>query len=289
VAADWIRAYDDPRPFYLQVNFPGPHDPFDSITSYRKNYDPSDPRWPEGILEAPLPPFSVPIRISRDFQDISGITREQMVRLQLAYFAKVSMIDASVGEVLRALDERDRDRDTWIIYGSDHGEMLGDHQLVQKTVFYEQAVRVPLIVRPPGGVKGWRADGLTDTLDVSASILDIAGLAPRKVRGRSLVQRIRGGPAASGAQQGKEWVLSENYRHGMVRTNRFKMVANYRTVLPVELYDLEADPDELTNRVADPGYRPVIGQLAEKLRERVPARVWRNKRSGRVSRGAEAG
>ncbi len=276
-AAKWIRDYKDERPFYLQVNFPGPHDPFDATAEYLARYDLNDPKMPDGILEKPTEPVSVPIRIARKFQDITGITAEQQRLLQFVYYAKVSLIDEAIGEVVTALEERGLLGNTWIVYGSDHGEMLGDHCLVQKGVFYEQSVRIPCIVRPPGGTAGWLSDGLVDQLDVTRSFQEIAGLEAGKSHGESLVKKVEAGSDAPDAKKGKEWILSECYRHGMVRTDRYKLVANYETVKAVELYDLETDPDELRNRVDDPDLAGAKEKLGDIMRQVVPGHVWRAK------------
>ncbi|MCP4676569.1 MAG: sulfatase-like hydrolase/transferase [Deltaproteobacteria bacterium] len=276
-AAKWIRDYKDKRPFYLQINFPGPHDPFDATGEYRAKYDLEDPKIPRGILKKPGKPVSLPIKIARNFQDITGITAEQQKLLQLAYYAKITLIDEAIGEVVAALKERGLLENTWIVYGSDHGEMLGDHLLVQKGVFYEQAVRVPCIMRPPGGTAGWLNNGLVEQLDVTASLEEIAGLETGQTHGESLVNKVTAGADAPDAKKGKEWVLSECYRHGMVRTDRYKLVANYETVKAVELYDLEADPDELRNRVNDPDLEEAQARLADIMRQVVPDSVWRAK------------
>ena len=98
------------------------------------------------------------------------------------YYAKVSHVDYAVGLVLRALEERELMDNTWIIYSSDHGELLGDHRINQKNVFYEGALNIPLIIRPPKGTQAWAADGLTDHFDICASLLDAAGARPLAVK-----------------------------------------------------------------------------------------------------------
>ncbi len=275
-AAKWIGDYSDERPFYLQVNFPGPHDPFDATNEYLSMYNLEDPKMPNGIRKCPKEPLSTPTKISRDFQNVTGITHEQRRRLQMAYYSKVTLVDEAVGDVMAALEKRGLLENTWIIYGSDHGEMLGDHCLVQKGVFYEPSIHIPCIMRPPGGLGGWKSNGLVGQLDVTASILEMAGLrspfGPK--HGVSLLGKIEGGPDKPDADKGREWVLSENYRHGMVRNDRYKVVANYQTASAVELYDLEADPNELKNLVFDPSHAKILKQAADLMREIVPKKVW---------------
>lgn len=272
LAATWLRQYDEGRPFYLQVCFPGPHDPFDAPSAYRGLYDPGDPRMPKGALDAPSKPLSGLVRQSIKFQDITGLTPEQKALLQVSYYGKISLIDEAVGRVLDALDEAGLSKNTWIVFGSDHGEMLGDHQLINKTVLYEQSVRLPCIFRPPGGSSGWRSDGLTDQHDVTATISAIAGLDAGAGHGKSLLSKIEGGASAEGAQRHKDVVVSENHGFGMARNQRHKLVINYKTLAPVELFDLDEDPDEIHNRVDDPSRLDVRNELLELYRSAAPSR-----------------
>ena len=132
-------------------------------------------------------------------------------------------------------------------------------------MFYEGALNVPLIARPPGGTKPWTARGLTDHFDICSTLLDAAG-APRLAvdRGRSLAPKIEAGPDAPDAQQGKGVVFSEVNLYSMARTERYKMTIDSLTRKPLELYDLQDDPHELRNRVNEPRLSGVRDQfLAE--------------------------
>jgi len=249
------------KPFYLQVNFPGPHGLFDATTEYLEIYDYRDPKLPPGILTPIGEKTSRLTQMSRDLEDVSGITDEEQRRLQTYYYADVSMVDAGIGDVLAAIEETGRLEDTWIICCSDHGEQLGDHYLVQKSVFYEQSVHVPLIVRPPGGTAAWRSEALVDQLDVTASILELAGLDNPKGHGHPVVAKVAAGPDAPDAEVGDEWVLSEIYQMGMLRTDQYKIIIDYQLGESVELYDLKNDPNELVNRIEDPAYAEVAAEL----------------------------
>ncbi len=261
-AAEWIEGYQDDRPFYLQVCFPGPHDPFDSPAEYRAMYNPDN--VPPGIMDVPEPPISPLVSQLLGMSHLGDMGEIQNRVMRSYYFGKVTLVDDGIGQVVQALEKAGRLGDTWIIYSSDHGEMLGDHRLNHKMVFYEGALRIPCIVRPPGGMAGWQSDALTDQIDTAASILDIAGAAPLTVGGgRSLVPQVIAGPAAEGAQIGKEAVFSEVFGVSMVRTERYKMSVDARTRQPVDLYDMSEDPNELHNRVDDPALARVRRELLE--------------------------
>ena len=154
---------------------------------------------------------------------------------------------------------------TWIVYTSDHGEMLGDHLFNQKSVFYEGALNVPLIVRPPGGTKPWSAHGLTDHYDICSTLLEAASADQLEIdHGFSLLSKIKAGPDATDAQHGKDVVFSEVNLYSMARTERYKLSIDSLTRKPVELYDLENDPSELRNVVGEKQYSGVCDQFLAK-------------------------
>ena len=250
-ASDWIRNYADDRPFYLQVCLMGPHPPFDAPARYRDMFDPQD--MPAAIMEPPAEPVSPQIKRMFSRRGLKDMTGSQSRILTSHYYAKVAFDDHAIGIVLRSLKEKGLMDTTWIVYTSDHGEMLGDHRFCQKSVFYEGALNVPLIVRPPGGTKSWTARGMTDHFDISATLLDVANAAHFGVgRGVSLLPRIEAGPDSPDAQQGKGVVFSEVNLYSMARTERYKMAIDSLSRQPLDLYDMENDPHELRNLLNEP-------------------------------------
>jgi arylsulfatase A-like enzyme len=143
--------------------------------------------------------------------------------------------------------------------------MLGDHMMRHKIVFYEGAIRIPLIIRPPGGIKGWKCQGLTDHLDIAATLMDIAGAKSLKESdGISLLPKLLKGLNDPNAQKIKDVVFSEVYRFSMVRDERYKMTIKSNSRRPVELFDLEEDPEELINIVKDPSLKRIHKDLLNK-------------------------
>ena len=260
-AANWLRDYDKDKPFYLQVLCPGPHDPFDSPQEYRDIYNPTD--MPAGIMDPPKAPIAPNVQRMQKSKDMTGMTVEQKQIMTVNYFAKITLIDHYIGQMLDALEETGLADNTWVIYNSDHGEMLGDHMMYNKIVFYDASVRVPLIVRPPGGTQGWQSEALTDVIGVTASIIDIANAAPVQTDGQSLVSQIQAGPDAEGAQKGKDAVISEVMGQTMIFDGQYKLGIESVSEKPEELYDVETDPNELNNRVEDPELQSVIQDLIE--------------------------
>ena len=259
--AKWIRDYDRSEPFYLQLCFGGPHDPWDAPAEYRRRYDADEiPLSITAKQEGPVAPL-VEMLKTYAAANLDGMSAAQNRVMKSYYYAKVSLIDDAIAKVLRALEAGRSLDDTWIIFSADHGEMLGDHGLIAKKAFYEGALKVPLVIRPPGGTEGRSSDVLADHLDIAGTIMAIADAAPiEESPGRSLL------PMIDGATKHRDAVLSENQGfepYSMVRTTRYKMSVDTRTRLPVDLYDLVDDPLELHNRVADPSFNTIIEELTE--------------------------
>ena len=266
-AAEWIQGYEHDTPFYLQVCFGGPHNPWDSTAEYRRRYDTAS--MPLSITEkqrGPVAPL-VETMLAGAAAKLDNMSVAQNQVMKTYYYGKVTLIDDGIGLVIDALEENGHLDNTWIVYSADHGEMLGDHGLIAKKVFYEGAVKVPLVVRPPGGVEGWASAGLTDHLDIAATVMDAAGAkAIEGSRGRSLVPLVNAGSGDANAQRHHAAVLSEFAGldpYSMVLTDRYKMTVNTRTREPLDLYDMAEDPKELHNRVDDPALAGVREAISE--------------------------
>ncbi|MCY4129322.1 MAG: sulfatase-like hydrolase/transferase [Gammaproteobacteria bacterium] len=259
-ASEWIQGYADDRPFYLQVCLTGPHPPFDAPAQNRDMFDPQD--MPLAIMKPPAEPISPQVKKVFARHGFNNMTESQARTLTSHYYAKVAFDDRAIGIVFQSLRGKGLLDNTWIVYTSDHGEMLGDHGLSQKSVFYEGALNVPLIVRPPGGTKSWTSRGLTDHFDICTTLLDAAGAANLAVdRARSLLPKIEDGPDAPDAQQGKDVVFSEVNLYSMARTEQYKMTIDSLTREPLELYNMENDPHELRNLVNEPHLSSVRDQF----------------------------
>jgi arylsulfatase len=193
--------------------------------------------------------------------DSPSLTDAVIAEIRRFYYGNITLIDEAIGRMLRALERRGLLDETWVIYTSDHGEMMGEHRMLTKMVFYEPSVRVPLIIRPPGGCAPRVVSDLVEHLDLSATIRDIAASAGHpSFAGRSLL-----GWADGGAGFARPAVFSENFGLGMVRTHAHKLVYVTDTLEPVQLFDLAADPLEDVNVVARSDYREAREALMDDL------------------------
>jgi choline-sulfatase len=259
-AETWLRDYDQAAPFYLQVQFTGPHDPFDAPQKYRDLYDASslDPGQTERHA-SPLPSIGARRRRS---QAVAHATTYQRQRWRVNYYGNITLLDDLVGDLLNVLAATGRLENTWVVFASDHGEMLGDHGLSSKAVFYREAMHVPCIVRPPvvdQTDSGRRSDALTDHTDLTATLIDIADAEPLDSIGRSLKRHV----LSSSEPVGKTGVVSELFGETTIVTSASKLTVRAEDNEPVLLYDLESDPEELENVVEHPDYVERVREITE--------------------------
>jgi arylsulfatase A-like enzyme len=217
---------------------------------------------PLAIMEPPADPVSPQGRTMFDRRGVTNMTESQSRLMTSHYYAKIAFDDDVIGRVIKSLTDQGLMDNTWIIYTSDHGEMLGDHRMVQKAIFYEGALNIPLIIRPPGGTAPWMAGGLTDHYDIVDTMLDAANGAPlENSHGVSLVPKIEAGKEATNAQPGKDVIFSEVNLFSLARTEQYKMTIDSISREPLELYDMENDPNELRNLVHDPSLSHVRDEM----------------------------
>ena len=263
---EWIENYQKDDPFYMMVGFTGPHSPFDSPAEYQEPYLQTD--LPLGIMDPPAEPVPEFLEQLLKISGLDLMTPEYMRRMMAAYYGNVTLIDEYIGGIIQALEKRGMLDNTWIVYSSDHGEMLGDHRLIHKMTFYESSLHIPCIIKPPGGTTGWRSSGLTDQLDLAATMLDIAEAEPfTNENGRSLKPQILGGPNDSGAQDGKDMIFSELGGYVMAYDGKHKLVVDVKSRQPQQLIDLETDPQELVNAVNTAAAAPIQKSLLEKTED----------------------
>ncbi len=278
------RGRDPERPFFLWANFYDPHHPFIAPPEYLARYDPAQMPRPIGHLGSLATKPEIQRQITRasyagHARGYADHSADEIQRIVAAYYAMVTLIDGEVGRMLAALVQLGLARNTLVGFTSDHGEMLGDHELLLKgPMFYEGAVRVPLILRWPGHLPaGARRSELVEWMDLCPTFLEAAGAPPLPgSQARSLLPLARD-DADAGA---RGWALCEYRDSGhpydppvqvtMLRRGQYKICVHHgppATDRPRtgELYDLAADPDELTNLWDDPGSRQIRVELEQYL------------------------
>ncbi len=268
-------------PFFLAVGFWKPHLPFNAPKKYWDLYD-------RAAIGPPVPagmPTGAPAIAGHPWNELRGyagvpkagpLPPEQIAELRHGYLACISYLDAQVGRLIAELDRLDLAKNTIVVFWSDHGFHLGEHDLWAKTTNYELDTHVPLILVAPGAGKGGgRSPALVELLDLYPTLVELAGLPPPSgLDGKSLVPLLRNPRGA-----GKAFAVSQHphpsygkatHMGYAVRTAKHRYVEwrdlTSGAVTARELYDESADPAETVNRVGDPAYAAVRGQLERTAR-----------------------
>ncbi len=269
-----IEFLSQPRtsPWFLTINVYDPHPPFIPPRDYAERFDPEclpGPHVQPGDRRTQH-------KLARvDFQpQYRNPSPKQGREIQALYYAMIALIDDQLARLLSCLEARGERENCVVIFTSDHGEALGDHGLVQKGCrFYEGLTRVPLIFSGPNIRPGQQADGLTELLDLSATLLETAGMAiPDYHQGRSLWPILRGEESPN---SGRPFVRCEYYDAlapefcggagsfaTMYRDERYK-ICSYHDVGQGELYDLHNDPWEHNDLWDSPAHQSLKLELLE--------------------------
>jgi arylsulfatase A-like enzyme len=277
-ARNWGTSGASAEPFFGWVSFADPHHPMDPPGRWFDMYEPAD------VAEV------LPARVAGELDGKPGVQRvwsqgmkgtmfewanpgganlseEQLACMIAAYYGMISQLDHNIGRILTTLDELGLADDTMVLMSTDHGELLGDHQIVFKgPIHYDGLLRVPLIVRAPGVSPGTVVSDPVGTIDLGPTMLQAAGVAtPSHHQGAPLFD-------ATGNPARREWALTEDdfdvarsIPLRTISTDRYKLTAYLDQPDVGELYDLQEDPGELVNRWDDPAYAGLRRDLAATL------------------------
>lgn len=302
--ADWIRQHVRARPaqpFAVMCSFPDPHHPWTPPGRYWDMYRPEDMTLPASMLAHTEPAHHV--RWLRD-ERVAGQSKldgprlfaatEREVREMIALtYGMISNIDDRVGLVLDALKACGADRDTVVIFTSDHGDLMGDHGIVLKgPLHYQGLIRTPLIWNDPQSPEatGATREDLTSTIDLPASILRRAGIAaPHGMQGKALFT-----PTGQPLSSEREAVLIEENQQraylGFARPVQLRTLVTPTHRISVfaegpwgELYDLVNDPHELTNLWEQPPAQSLKAELMQLMLQQVMVHSETSPRPTRVA------
>jgi arylsulfatase A-like enzyme len=275
-------------PFLMAVQFFSAHRPFDPPHKYEHIYD--SVRIPEpatfwddySTRSAAAREARMRIDDMMDFNPPKDLTRRQRrqwsyQQLMRHFLGTLKAQDDNIGRLLDYLDKSGLAENTIVVLTGDHGFFLGDHGWFDKRFMYEEALRVPWLIRYPGLIKpGSVSDSWVVNIDNAPTILDMAGIKiPDDMQGRSLLPVFRGKTPA-------DWRHSMYYHYYEfapphwvlpcygIRTERYKLIYYY-TINEWELFDLQKDPDEMENLFVKegmdikPGYEGVLKDLLSQL------------------------
>ncbi|MFW6213702.1 MAG: sulfatase-like hydrolase/transferase [Spirochaetota bacterium] len=278
---EFISGYEDERPFFLYYNLSFPHMPLGNLPEpHRSMYDPAkltlrenvrsdDPEqlahWIEAYLSYYFRDQHVPIpdEVRREYSSLEGITA--------LYNGAVTLVDDMIGELVAELKKAGLYDSTTIVFTADHGDMLGSHAHYNKSQLYEEAIRVPLIVRSPRVDPGRTDAQIAQLIDVTPTLLDYLGIAAEtSVDGQSLLPVLTRERATLPTNHAfvectsnKIGVRTPEYLYGM----KIDPADHSITDRELEFFSLEEDPLELRNLAGEVPAEllPVATELRSRL------------------------
>lgn len=273
-AKQWIDDYDREKPFYLHIGFQGPHDPFDPPQRFLDMYQDRDvplPHFDAKGIEARPPQYERFMEATRNpnkfhisppygtwASDFTGKGEEDFKRMRRHYYACITQIDEQIGYLMDSLEKQGLLENTLILFTSDHGDNLGDHEMIYKWLMTDQVVNVPMIARLPDGERGGTVDSdLFSQIDIGPTVLAALELnVPQRLDGNSNWKRLTEGDSSEAPDR----VYAEDNYLTMVRTKDRKLI-HYAGQNTAEYFDLKKDPWEEQNQIDNPDYQQEILEL----------------------------
>jgi choline-sulfatase len=263
-ACELIREHKN-KPFFLAVGSVRPHVPFVAPKSY------FDPYPFEGI--------TLPEKVKGDWDDIpkkginyvtsqkAQMTLEQQQKAVAAYYASVSYMDAQVGKVLNTLKEEGLEDNTIVVFTSDHGFHLGEHDFWMKVSLKEESVRVPMIIKVPGKEPAV-CHSFTELLDLYPTLTELANIEHSgNAQGKSLSQLL-----SKPELSVRDMAFSVSLRGNafLCRTDKWAYIQYGEDASNgVELFDMEKDPKQYTNLAYNSNYIDIVNDFSIKLRNKL--------------------
>jgi arylsulfatase len=283
-ACEFLRQHRN-EPFTLYVNFLEPHMPFFGPLDREHRLD--EVFLPTNFLDPLEDNEPLRYRLMREHcAQVYGRDEAAFKELTRKYWGLVIQVDHSVGQILKTLDELGLAENTIVVFTSDHGDMMGSHQLVTKTVMYEESVRVPWLMRIPA--MGGRQRIITSPvshIDLVPTLLELMGASvPARLQGQSLVPLMRGKKVGEDhvfiewnpgtglhVGEGASRLASrgEIERAGRARVRTVISPDGWKLCLSdldkSQLFNLREDPGETTNLFGDKRYQDVSARLARHI------------------------
>lgn len=272
------------EPWCAHVSYIKPHWPYIAPAPYHEAYGEDDVLAANRTEAERADPHPVVGAFMRHDESVCFADETCRRTVIPTYMGLVEQVDHHVGRLLAALDALGQTDDTLVVFTSDHGDYLGDHWLGEKDLFHEEVVRLPMIVCDPSAAadatRGTVSRALVESIDLVPTFVEALGgnAPPHRLEGRSLLPLLRGDSGVAwrdAAFADADWGLRkarlalglgpDEARAFMVRTERWKYV-EYRRFRP-QLFDLDADPNELVDLGADPGCAAARGEMRDRLTE----------------------
>ena len=284
-ACDFLRRHRN-DPFILYVNFLEPHMPF--FGPLDDEHDPADVTLPANFTDPLEDNEPMRYRIARECCRAKyGKTETDIRQLIARYWGLVTQVDRSVGAILKTLEDLGLADNTIVVYTSDHGDMMGSHHMVEKSVMYQEAVRIPWLMRIPQiHGRGAAIKNPVSHIDMMPTLLDLFGVSSRTdLPGRSLLPAIKGDSTTP-----RDVFIQWNPNSGALKIKpggtklaskeRLRQLENERSRAVItpdgwklslsdtdksQLFNLNKDPGETTNLYDSTAHKDIIRRLTGKI------------------------
>jgi arylsulfatase A-like enzyme len=263
----YVRAAGD-QPFFLQFAPYAPHLPAPPAPRHAGTFADLPPWRPPSYNEADVsdkPKFFAGVKVlTPEAQGDLDAERIDMIE-------SLQAIDEAVGAIMDTLRRTGNERNTMVVFTSDNGHAWGEHRWITKSCPYEECRRVPMVVfYPPLVAEPRRDDHFVENIDLAPTFMALAGSSPGLPQdGRSLLPLLENAPGAWRTDMlGEHWALAWPPTFALVQNARWKYVEYVGG--DRELYDLAADPYEMTSVASDPGHADTVAAMAARLRELEP-------------------
>ena len=311
-ALDWLNAREEKDPFCLLLQYKAPHREWSPDTKYKDLWNDIEMPTPAtfddnykgreltaGDTEMTMDYFSrkdmkmmPPDSLSRKERikwlrfgfkpgeivaPSEDLSREEIRQWKYQkyikdYLATIKSVDDNIGRVLEYLKENGLEENTIVVYASDQGFFLGEHGFFDKRFMYEEALRMPFIIRYPGKIKpGTIVDDIVSNIDFAPTLLDMVNVAiPDDVQGKSFFSNLKGETSEDWRQSMYYHYYEYPYYHRVqphygIRNKRYKLIHYYYNIDVWEFYDLKNDPNEMNNLIHSKSNSKRIKKLKKEL------------------------
>ena len=262
-AIEFLQQQKGDQPFFMYVAFNAPHDPRQSPRRFVERYSTDKISLPRNFQ--PEHPFDQGDRKVRDEVLAPFPRTPEAVRLHRSeYYALITYTDEVIGRILDELERSGLDKNTIVIFTSDHGLAVGSHGLMGKQNLYEHTIRVPLIFKGPNIQQNVQSDGMVYMQGLYATTCDLAGIeTPATVDFPSLLPQLKQPEAPA-----QEFIWgSYRYHQRMLRSERYKLIV-YPKVKQIQFFDMEKDPYETKNLAHKSKYAKMVTEYFKKLKDK---------------------
>ncbi|MDP2039939.1 MAG: sulfatase [Algoriphagus sp.] len=276
-AIDFIRESPPEKPFMLSLSFSAPHahDPAEKQYFWSSEFDTMYQDWvvPDPLLKEDsyflAQPEYVRTGENRTRWNWRFDTPEKYQHSVKGYYRMISEVDAEIGKIRRALEEKGLAENTVIILMGDNGYFLGERQLAGKWLMYDNSLRVPLVIFDPRNPAHREIEDMALNIDVPPTIFEFAGISiPNEWQGKSLTPYFKGkNPLKNRSEFVSEhlWEVDIIAPSEGLRTKEWKYFRYKNDLNHEELYDLINDPQEINNLVKNPSHQKKLVELRSKF------------------------